>query len=89
MKLYSIKDVGSGFTQVITANNNYDAKRILTGIVNGQPSLISQYPKDFSLYSLGELNQDTGVVSPCTEFICEASDLVKDKQQEQATTTTK
>lgn len=81
MKLYSIKDVGSGFTQVITANNDYDAKRILTGIVNGQPSLIQQYPKDFSLYALGELNQDTGVVAPKCEFICEANELVKIKEQ--------
>lgn len=83
MKIYSIKDVGTGFGQVFTANNDYMATRLLTDTVNGpQPSLITQYPKDFSLYLLGEMNQDSGIITPengSAKFICNAIDVLKTK----------
>lgn len=78
MKIYGIKDKGAGFTQLILTNNNYSAQRILTDSVNSpQPSLLTQYPGDFSLYCLGELNQDTGDITPKTEFIIEAINVKK------------
>lgn len=78
MKLYSIKDKGAGFTQIFLAPNNYSAQRMLTDTVNApQPSLITQYPGDFSLYYLGDLDQDTGVITAETKFICEAVNVKK------------
>ena len=78
MKLYAIKDKGAGFTQIFTAPNNYAAQRMLTDTVNApQPSLLTQYPGDFSLYCLGDLDQDTGVISPKTDFIIEAVNVKK------------
>lgn len=76
MKLYSIKDTGAGFTQIFLCPNNYAAQRMFKDTVNApQPSLITQYPNDFSLYCLGELDQDTGAITPKTDFICNAIDL--------------
>lgn len=78
MKLYGIKDKGAGFTQIFTAPNNYAAQRMLTDTVNApQPSLLTQYPGDFSLYCLGDLNQDTGSIIAKIEFIIEAINVKK------------
>ena len=90
MKIYAIKDKGAGFTQIFTANNHYMAQRLLTDTVNApQPSLLTQYPGDFSLYYLGELDQDTGAITPKTEFLIEAVNVKKtptpvEKTKEQA-----
>ena len=54
------------------------ATRLMTDTVNSpQPSLITQYPGDFSLYRLGDLDQDTGAIKPECEFIIEAVNLKK------------
>lgn len=76
-KLYSIKDKASGFTQIFVANSKYNALRSFSDAVNGQGTVIAQHPEDFSLYELGEMDQDTGIISPNVSFIEEASNLVK------------
>lgn len=83
MNIYSIKDKGMGFTQTFTATNDYAALRNFVDTVNAQDAqgkpatIIGQHPGDFSLFKLGELDQDTGTIKPEVKFLEEATVLKK------------
>lgn len=84
MKLYAIKDAGTGVNQVLMTSGDYNAQRIMSEFVNGQHPLMSKYPKDFSLWSIGEIDQDTGKVSPTEpSLVAEAINMVKKTGQEE------
>lgn len=73
MIIFSIKDKAVGFTQVFTAQNKFVAIRMLKDTVEGnQDTLIAKHPEEFTLYQLGEFNEETGAITPKIEKLEEA-----------------
>lgn len=56
-----------------------EATRALDGIVNNQQTQVAQYPDDYALYKIGELDDHTGKLTPLDvpEFVAEASQYVR------------
>lgn len=80
MILFGIKDKGLGFCEIFPADNKYAAMRYFNDSVNsGRQTLLANHPEDFSLYSLGTFDQNTGEVTPKVEFIEEAITMKKEK----------
>ena len=78
LKIYAIKDKAMGFTDIFLCNGKYEAMRRLNDAVNNQQTnIISQHPGDFSLFELGDFDQDTGAITPTCLFIEEALALKK------------
>lgn len=72
--IYCVKDNLVGFGKIFDSYSDATAIREITMAVNSPRgmSLISDRPEDFSLYKIGTFNTDTGVFTPCLEFICNA-----------------
>lgn len=69
MKFYSLYDCkADGFTPPFIAKNDEMAKRTIIDTVHkiGDCQL-TQYPEDFTLFALGEWNEDLGEIKP---FAC-------------------
>lgn len=79
MKIYSIKDKAVGFTSTFTTENDYSALRMFSDSINTGKSMLNEHPEDFQLYRLGELNQNSGVITPEQEpkLLEEAVNLLK------------
>lgn len=61
MNLYSIYDSVTGkFGQPWTAENDNTAKRAYERLAQDEKSDIRFRPKDYTLYALGEMNDNTG-----------------------------
>lgn len=76
MKIYSIFDRKAGYHSSVTCYENDDLfKRAVSDLVNAKGILLSTHADDFDLYSLGEFDSKTGVVSPEMTFICGAASL--------------
>lgn len=77
-KLYAIKDKAIGFVHVFTTSNDYSALRMFNDTVNNpNPTNISEHPEDFSLFSLGTFDDETGNITPEVKFVEEAVVLKK------------
>lgn len=54
-QLYSIKDEVTGWTApIIVQANDEEAKRTFLETFNGQNNMLAKYPKDFSIWWIGE-----------------------------------
>lgn len=62
MPLYSVRDVKSGFSSPFYAANDNIALRQFTGLVNSPGNYVYDFPEDFSLYFVGCLSSDDGVL---------------------------
>ena len=85
MKLYAFKDVkAASFIEIFPAKNQYTALRSVSGIVNeaGEKTLFAKYPEDFQLFYLGEMDEDTGLITPKVEFIENFLALKKTEHEE-------
>jgi len=79
-KIFAIKDKAAGFIEIFMTESKYKALRSMTDAVNNpNPTTVSQHPGDFSLFELGEVETDDGVITPKTAFIEEFSALVNKK----------
>lgn len=75
-EIYGIKDKAIGFTEIFTAHSKYEALRAMSQAVNNpQRTIVTEHPKDFSLFKLGELEIESGLVTPKNEFIEELNNL--------------
>lgn len=88
MKVYCVKDEKIGFNQPFVCANDLDALRQFQDTINrptqnGIPSTLTLHPEDFSLYCLGEWEQQTGVITPEQRLLSGAMDLVKIKPETQ------
>lgn len=64
LKIYSVQDgKAKAFGQVIIQRTHGEAERWFTHEVNKQQSFMGQYPEDFDLYYLGEMDNIDGKVS--------------------------
>lgn len=78
MNLYSVKDNVTGeFGPVIVMVNDATFIRFVENDARNKSSLISMNPKDMSIYKLGTFDENTGVIVPNVDFICNVIDLIK------------
>lgn len=76
--LYSIKDVKSGlFTGLMPSINDNTICRDAAILANDKNTVYGQYPGDFDLYCIGELNDQTGDIKPDIRHVINLSSLVK------------
>lgn len=62
--VYAIRDVKTGFmTPTIQANDDVAVRDFTHAVVNSD-GVLNSFCADFSLYSLGTFDSDTGVLSP-------------------------
>lgn len=92
MKLYCIKDDKIGFNQPFVCANDLDALRQFQDTINRPPqngikSTLALHPEDFSLYCLGEWEQDTGAITPQQRLLSNALDLIRVEPKEKTKTT--
>lgn len=72
MRLYSIFDRKlKEYGQVVQMNNDEAVKRSLRDGLRGTKSLVEKYPDDFDLYVLGEMDLESGVITPCAPMLVE------------------
>jgi len=71
ISIYSIRDIKvNAYRPPFTARNSAEAMRILSGALQQQNQL-SEYPQDFELYYIGELNDTSGQLDGVKpELIC-------------------
>lgn len=75
-KLYSIKDVLVGFKPMFVAPNDKYAIRMLEQLVNDvNVNDIKNSPKDYQLFYMGEMDDQTGEVFTDVQFLANAIDL--------------
>ena len=80
MTLYAIKDdLAQGFIQYMPGKELATLRRGLMNVVNSNDSknLMCTNPEDFSLYKLGDINDETGELTSDVKFEFRLSDLVK------------
>ncbi len=76
--LFIIKDNKVGFLNApFIAPNSLSAKRMFADLVNSKDTMIAKHPEDFELYSCGQQDEDTGVIS-CDKvtFLANATEYV-------------
>lgn len=75
-KIYCVKDVLVGFKPPFVAPNDNFAVRMLSQLVNDtNVNDIKINPKDYQLFYLGELDDQTGEVISDVKFLANAIDL--------------
>lgn len=85
-KLYTIRDVLVGYGAVLGTPaildipNDQAAKRVVAGccMEGAQANALNTNPEDKELWCIGEFDQDTGIITPCTPYlVCRALDFYK------------
>lgn len=67
--IYSIKDNKLGFEQIFIAPNNAAAMRMFGDTCRDEKTLFAQHPEDFDLYKVGEMDDNTGVITSDVQFL--------------------
>ncbi len=79
MKIYAIKDNKVGFGQIFTAENKYTALRAFGEAVNEPKSMYAKFTNDFALYEIGELDENSGVITSTVNFVEEGINLKREQ----------
>lgn len=82
MRLYAIHDRLVGyFQQPFVANSDHQVKASLAQLVTtgDKTNAIAATPHHFELWSLAEIDEETGNVKPNPEFLCDCSSLIRDR----------
>lgn len=66
LKMYSIRDKGTGFRVPSPFDNDYVAIRSFNAVLHDS-SIMSENPSDFALYNVGEYDTDTGIFTGLDE----------------------
>lgn len=77
MNIYSIKDTKIGFTTVFTAPNNFVAIRLFADSCADEKSMLATHAEDFELYTLGKLNDESGIIEPEVTYLERATTFKK------------
>lgn len=77
MKIYSIKDVKAGFEPVFCRANDELAKRdfISAFKFGSQPNRFQQFPADYELWYIGEMNDKSGQIVSEPQFLMNLSEV--------------
>uniref|UniRef100_A0AAU8B1E1 Nonstructural protein n=2 Tax=unclassified Microvirus TaxID=338099 RepID=A0AAU8B1E1_9VIRU len=77
-KMYSIRDVKTGFMTPALETNDAVAIRNFQHAVMNSDSVLFSHAKDFALYSVGSFDSETGTLEPhMPVLIIEAVDCLK------------
>lgn len=69
-KLYAVKDNKVGFLNApFIAPNNAAAMRMFGDTVQDTNTLLNKHPEDYELYSLGEMDENTGELFSEVKFL--------------------
>lgn len=79
IKLYSYKDELTGFAAPFVFKNDGDAIRSFKTMVNDDTTIFAASPKDYSLYSIGEFNEETGEIKTDIVKLVDALSVKEDK----------
>lgn len=76
MKLYSLKDVKSGFMSIMLFKNDELAIRAYQNMLaDKQPNLVTMNPNDFELWCLGDYDQDCGAIVSDVRFVASSTSI--------------
>lgn len=77
-KIYSIKDTKIGFTAPFILQNDAVAVRAFAGMAKAlQPNQVNTYPEDKELWSMGEFDDNTGMINATQpKYIAKANDYI-------------
>lgn len=67
--VYSIRDVKSGFRDLITEQSDEIAMRVFSHVVKSSDGLMVSFPQDFSIYRLADFDSDSGVLTPLSPIV--------------------
>lgn len=77
LNLYGIKDIKVGFIEIFIGTTDGAMIRNLQSAVKNTQTQIGQFPKDFELWKIGTIDEQTGKGSGEPKFIISAGDLVE------------
>lgn len=79
--MYSIRDVKTTFMPPATAQNEEDAKRSFSMMVNNPAGVIGFSPKDFDLYYVADFDSLKGEIVPVVpiQFVASGSAMINEK----------
>lgn len=80
MKIFSIKDNKIGFSQVFVAPNNVAAIRMFGDTCKDKSTIFYNHPEDFELYALGEMDDNTGVITAEVSFLERATSFKENEK---------
>lgn len=85
-KLFTIKDKQMGYGNIFEMPTEGAAIRdfgqnVMRPAPDGRINMMAEHPNDYCLVIIGEYDNDTGVIKPCTpKIIAEASQYITNKQ---------
>lgn len=75
--LFAVKDELEGFGSPIIASNKAKAMLIFNDEIQHPDSMLNKHPENYSLYALGQYNEETGEIISKVEYLDKASNYVK------------
>lgn len=80
-KIYGIHDENMGFSQVfIEKNDGLVCRNIMTAIKTAQenktPTPLKDFPDQFSIWEVAQIDEDNGTVIPVKRKVIEVKDLI-------------
>lgn len=76
LRIYAIKDEKSGYDRIFSAQNDAFANRDFSVVVRDENSMFHNYPNDFSLWRIGELETTNGILEPSFEMVSTAKNVI-------------
>lgn len=74
--LYSLHDRCSGYDAPFSAHSDAEALRFLDlALKDPAPNRVNQCPEDFTLFRVGEMDTDTGVIFSSVQKLVRGGDL--------------
>lgn len=76
MKLYSIKDIKSGFNAPFVSANDEIAKRTFLDLCRDTNTTVGKFKEDFELWYIGEMSESKGTIEGEPEYLVGGRDYV-------------
>lgn len=77
--LFAVKDELEGFGSPIVASNKAKAMLIFGDEIQHPDSMLNKHPENYSLYALGQYNEETGEIISKVEYLDKAVNYVQKK----------
>lgn len=75
--LFAVKDEIEGFGSPIVASNKAKAMLIFGDEIQHPDSMLNKHPENYSLYALGQYNEETGEIISKVEYLDKAINYKK------------
>lgn len=73
--VYAVKDSLVGYGQLFSSMNDNLAKRTFSVVAGDETTEIGRSPNDFDLFKVGELDCETGLMTPCQVLVARATEF--------------